>query len=119
MTASRFAFLHRWLSGKAPGRRPAPRRSRAVPRVRFLEDRTLPSTFVVTNLLDSGPGSLRYEIQLANANPGADTINFKKGLTGTITLTSGELDITDSLTINGPGTNKLSASGGGTSRVFD
>src|SRR5262245_20821974 len=63
-----------------------------------LEDRSLPSTFTVTNLLDSGAGSLRAAVSAANANPGADTIDF--ATTGTIGLTSGELLITDSLTIN-------------------
>src|SRR5262249_25417647 len=69
--------------------------------VEALDDRCLPSTFTVTNLLDSGDGSLRAAVAAANANPGADSIDF--AVTGTITLTSGELDITDSVTINGPG----------------
>src|SRR5262249_19808138 len=38
---------------------------------------------------------------------------------GTIKLTSGELLITDSVTINGPGANKLSVSGNNASRIFD
>jgi hypothetical protein len=82
----------------------------------MLEDRSLPSTFTVTNLLDSGPGSLRAAVTAANTNPGADVINF--AVTGTIALTSGELDITDSLTINGPGLNSLTVSGDHLSRVF-
>jgi hypothetical protein len=86
------------------------------PRLDILEDRTLPSTFTVTNLLDTGAGSLRAAVAAANANPGADDINF--ATTGTIALTSGELDITDSLTINGPGAGALTVSGGGVSRVF-
>ena len=70
----------------------------------IINDDFAPATFVVTNLNDSGPGSLRQAILSANANsPAADTINFQAGLTGTITLTSGELAITDSVTINGPG----------------
>ena len=86
------------------------------PRLDILEDRTLPSTFTVTNLLDTGAGSLRAAVSAANANPGADVIDFTT--TGTITLTSGELDITDSLTINGPGASALAVSGAGVSRVF-
>src|SRR5262249_44175592 len=81
-----------------------------------LEDRSLPSTFTVTNLLDTGAGSLRAAVAAANANPGADTIDF--ATTGTIALTSGQLDITDSLTINGPGADALTVSGNHASRVF-
>ena len=60
------------------------------------------TTFSVTTLNDSGPGSLRQAILDANALDGADTINFDPSLSGqTITLTSGELRITDDLTIDG------------------
>ena len=34
------------------------------------------ATFTVTNINDSGGGSLRKAIDDANANPGADSINF-------------------------------------------
>ena len=58
---------------------------------------------------DSGAGSLRADIAAAKAN---DTIVFAPSLNGqTITLTSGELDITKSLTIQGPGANQLAISG--------
>jgi hypothetical protein len=79
----------------------------------------------VTNLLDSGSGSLRQAILDANANAGADTITFSPGLQGIITLTSGELDINnnfgaaDTLTITGPGASQLAVSGNHASRVFD
>jgi hypothetical protein len=76
-------------------------------------------TFTVTNLDDSGDGSLRQAILDANANPGADTIDFQDELLGTITLTSGELDITDDLTINGPGIFAITVSGNHASRVFE
>jgi hypothetical protein len=84
-----------------------------------LEDRTLPSTFTVLNLNDSGAGSLRQAILDANAHPGPDTIRFASGLHGTITLTSGELSITDDLLIAGPGSSRLTVGGHGTSRVFN
>ena len=48
-----------------------------------------------------------------------DTIAFARGLHGTITLTSGELLVADSVTINGPGANQLSVSGNNASRVFE
>ena len=40
-------------------------------------------------------------------------------LSGTITLTSGELLITNSVTINGPGASVVAVSGDGSSRVFE
>src|SRR5436190_23129791 len=75
--------------------------------VEYLEDRTVPSTFTVDTLADSGTGSLRAAITAANANPGADVVEFAHGLRGTVGLTSGELGITDDLRIDGPGANKL------------
>lgn len=72
------------------------------------------ATLVVTSAGDGGPGSLRAAI--AQAAPG-DTITFAPGL-GPITLTSGELVITQSLTIEGPVTGTQVLSGGGTSRIL-
>ena len=70
------------------------------------------STFAVLNVLDSGPGSLREAIQAANSAPGADLIRFAPAARdGTITLTSGELSITDDLVLDGPGVNRLTISG--------
>src|SRR5947199_7967041 len=63
------------------------------------------SPITVTNTNDSGPGSLRQA--LADANDG-DTINFDPALNGrNISLTSAELVIDKSITINGPGTDLL------------
>jgi predicted outer membrane repeat protein len=70
----------------------------------------------VTNLLDSGPGSLRQAI-LDTAAGG--TVDFQPGLSGTITLTSGELAINNDLTIAGPGADVITVSGNYASRVFD
>jgi hypothetical protein len=69
------------------------------------------NTYTVINSADTGPGSLRQAITDANANPGADTINFDipgsdpncdSGGVCTITVSpSGLPVITDALTIDG------------------
>ena len=78
------------------------------------------SSFTVTNLADSGLGSLRQAIIDANApaNPGADVIDFASKVHGTITLASELPTITGDLFIDGPGANKLAVSGNDQSRVF-
>lgn len=88
-------------------------------RVEHLEDRTVPSTFLVHNLADSGPDSLRQAILDANASPGPDVVRFAGAArAGTIGLTSGELSITDDLRIDGSGAGRLAVSGNDASRVF-
>ncbi len=67
----------------------------------------------VTNTNDNGPGSLRQALIDANDS---DTINF--AVTGTISLTSGELLVNKSLTISGPGADVLDVDGNATYRVF-
>lgn len=76
------------------------------------------ATFNVTNLNDSGAGSLRQAVLDANGAAGADLISFQPGLTGSITLTSGELSLYDSVDIQGPGSSLLTVSGNDASRVF-
>jgi hypothetical protein len=73
-------------------------------------------TFNVTTLADSGPGSLRQAVLDANVVTGPDTIVF--AVTGTITLTSGEIVITDDLVIGGPGAGTLTVSGNDQSRTL-
>jgi hypothetical protein len=80
--------------------------------------RLLSAGLTVTTLADSGPGSLRDAIVAANAAPGADTINFAARLRGTIHLAS-QLTVSDDLTINGPGANKVTVSGDNAVRVLD
>ncbi len=57
---------------------------------------TIADTFTVTNLNDSGPGSLRQAILDAKVSMDpVDEIVFMTGLTGTILLATGEMVITD------------------------
>src|SRR5262249_35839061 len=98
-------------------RAPTPQRRRL--HLEPLEDRCVPSTFTVSNLNDAGPGSLRQAVLAANASPGADVIAFSPAVRGTLTLTSGELAVSDDLTISGPGAGRLTVSGNHASRVFD
>src|SRR4029077_8734107 len=72
----------------------------------FIALSTQAATITVTNTNDSGAGSLRQSI--ADANDG-DTIDF--GVTGTIALTTGELLVDKSISINGPGSDHLTVDG--------
>jgi hypothetical protein len=78
----------------------------------------VPTTLTVTNLDDSGPGSLRDAIALANGAPDANTVVFASGLTGTIVLTSGQIRISSQMTIVGPGAGALAIDGGLNGRIF-
>lgn len=90
----------------------------------LLEDRRQLAAVTVTTHLDvvnAGDGliSLREAIQTTNAASGADEIYFDASLSGkTIVLQSGQLQITDHLTINGPGADQLAISGNNKSRVL-
>jgi hypothetical protein len=68
----------------------------------------------VTNTNDSGPGSLRQALAVANDG---DTIDAT-GISGAIILTSGELLVDKSVTINGAGADVLAVDGNTVSRVF-
>lgn len=71
----------------------------------------------VTNLRDDGsPGSLRTTI--ADAAPGS-IITFAPGLLGTIRLSQGELVLDKPLTIEGPGSDRLTIQGNHSGRIFD
>ena len=74
--------------------------------------------FTITNLSDTGAGSLRQSIIDANANPGDDNLTFQAGLTGTLTLGS-ELLINSNINIIGTGTVNLIISGNNSSRIFN
>jgi hypothetical protein len=99
-------------------------------------DRLEPTTFTVNSNADLGDPNLadgkcltvnqnectlRAAIGQSDRTSGNDTINFAPGFDGTITLTQGELFISnepDSLTISGPGARVLTVSGNNASRVF-
>ena len=72
------------------------------------------ATLTVTSLQDNGPGTLRQAI--LDAGPG-DTIDFS--ITGTVVLTGGQLTISNSLNITGPGITNLVISGNNASQIFD
>ena len=75
------------------------------------------ATLAVNNLNDSGIGSLRDTIRMANSN---DVVEFfLKSHPSTITLTSGTLAIAKDLTINGPGADLLTISGNNHFPVFN
>lgn len=76
------------------------------------------ATFPVTTLADAGAGSLRNAIDQANATPTSDTIVFQGGLSGTISLLSGELVITQDIVINGPGADRITIDAQGLGRAF-
>lgn len=106
-----------YMRAQVPPRRS--RRLRAI--VEAIEPRVLLSTYTVTNLNDSGAGSLRDAVRQGNAHAGPDTIDFAGGLTGTITLTSGPLELTDTTgqtSLVGPAANLLSVSGNNAGRVL-
>ncbi len=95
------------------------------------------ATITVNSLADTTVAgdtqcTLREALNNANSNSdttggdcaagvaGLDTIAFKAGLTGTILLSGTELpQITDSVTVNGPGAAVITISGNTTSRIFE
>jgi|SRR5208337_2927412 len=89
-----------------------PRRRLCDLELEGLEDRVVLTTFMVTNLGDSGAGSLRQAIASSNSTHGLNEIDFAPGLSGTIKLTGGQLRImNNSVNIIGPGADRLSISG--------
>jgi predicted outer membrane repeat protein len=72
------------------------------------------ATITIISTADSGPGSLRAA--LTSAADG-DTIDAT-GVSGTILLTNGELFISKSVAILGPGAGSLAVDGNAASRVF-
>jgi hypothetical protein len=92
-----------------------------------LESRIAPATFIVTSAADSGTGSLRAELALAQAanalHPGINKIIFHLPAPALhseniITLASA-LTSTGNVDIIGPGAGKLNINGGGLYQVFN
>lgn len=88
--------------------------------------------FAINSVCDDGTGhcTLRAAVEEANGNPGADTINFDSTIDGMpIVLTlhgagedaaaTGDLDITDDVTIDGRNYLNTIIDGDGADRVFD
>lgn len=76
-----------------------------------------PAVFTVSNVDDSGPGSLRQAILDANATAGADVIQIKA--VGTVNLLSALPTIDEAVTLQGPGADLFRVDGQGLYRVFD
>jgi predicted outer membrane repeat protein len=112
------SFLRALLAGGRHSSQSSRRSVRARPRLEALQDRLAPAVLTVTNNLDDySAGSLRSEIDAAHSG---DVINFASGLQGkTIVLAQQELQIRTSLTISGPGADKLTISGADASRIFE
>src|SRR2546425_11985822 len=79
------------------------------------------ATPTVTNLADSSPGTLRAAVTFANTNADADTITFRAALSGkTNLLTSGQLTVSNSLTIDASALPAgFKVSGNHSSRTFE
>src|SRR5262249_19665956 len=84
------------------------RKAGCKPAIEMLEDRALPSTYTVTSLANSGPGTLRDALtQVMNDGRANDTININ--VTGVINVNNSGFDFDmatlngKNLSINGPG----------------
>ena len=72
--------------------------------------------WTVANLSDNGTGSLRQAVSDAFSG---DSIVFASGLTGTVSLLSGEILLDKDLIIAGPGATNLAISGSNSNRLFE
>lgn len=86
----------------------------AVPLFPMFSHRVHAATLTVTNLNDSGAGSLRQAVLDATAG---DTIVFQAGLTGTIVL-SAAVPIDKDIILDGPGASVVSISGNNADQIF-
>jgi hypothetical protein len=98
-------------------------RNRRVLPLESLERREVLSTITVTSLADSGPGTLREAITIANSSPSEDRIDFAPSVVGQITIGYPLPDLSGNLTVNGPGASILNVTrindpGSGLFRIF-
>jgi hypothetical protein len=79
------------------------RRAACKPRLECLEDRTLPTVYLVTSTADHGTGTLHQAILNANTDTGPDIVRFHVGAGGkqTINLTSPLPTVANTLVIDG------------------
>ena len=90
------------------------------PRTEQLETRALLAVFTVSSTADAGAGSLRQAIIDANGAAGADVINFSSATNGTeFDLTTGQMTISETVTINGNGAGNTIVDAQQNSRIFD
>jgi predicted outer membrane repeat protein len=117
-------LVQRWIRGMAGARQTRRRGNDTArrPLLEQMESRMLLSTYTVTSLADPTVltnNTLRWAVQQADAAAGASTIAFQAGLSGTINLTQGPLNLTGpNTTITGPGAGTLLLSGAGLNEVF-
>ncbi|MGL4422289.1 MAG: hypothetical protein ACRCZF_16585, partial [Gemmataceae bacterium] len=105
-------FIRRVWNNRPQAERPALRAYNQFQlMLNLLEDRSVPATLTVTNTADAGAGSLRDTIAAAAIN---DDIVFDPAVFSVpqvIQLTSGQISVTKSITITGPGKDLLSIQG--------
>lgn len=112
-----FSFLSRPALISAQSRRQRKELRRLL--CESLEQRALMAVLTVNSIEDSGPGTLRAAIFTANNNDESDTIQFEFEGPQTITLTSGEIEITDDIEIFGLGSESLVITANNNSRIFN
>ncbi|MFN8149924.1 MAG: choice-of-anchor Q domain-containing protein [Solirubrobacterales bacterium] len=81
-------------------------------------------SFTVTSLADAPANAcdasctLRDALDAGTADPTPDTITFATGLSGTIELTQGQLEVYDQTNLQGPGAGAVTVDGNGLDNVF-
>jgi predicted outer membrane repeat protein len=76
------------------------------------------ATHSATNTNDSGANSLRQAILDANADISTPVVVDATTVSGTITLSTGQLAITNGMAVQGPGAGQLTIDGNHASRIF-